>query len=186
MFIRTFSIMMFIFSLSACSTTAPDSRSDYAKRSEIDANVTHALTTLYSQAKGSQELIARSKGVLVFPSVLSAGFVVGGEYGEGALLIGKRHGGYYKTTTGSFGLQAGAQSKTIILVFMTQDALDKFRSSKGWTAGVDANVALFNVGADGSITTNTAQAPVAGFILTNGGLMFNVSLQGTKISRLNI
>jgi lipid-binding SYLF domain-containing protein len=186
MFIRIFSVAALIFSLAACTTTAPDSRSDFQKRREIDSNVSHTLTTLYSQAKGSQELVAKAKGVLVFPSVLSAGFVVGGEYGEGALRMGDKHGGYYKTTAGSIGFQAGAQSKSIVLLFMTQEALDRFVNSKGWTIGLDANVALFNVGADGSVTSETARAPVVGFVMTNGGLMFNVSLQGAKISPLDI
>ncbi len=88
--------------------------------------------------------------------------------------------------TGSIGFQAGAQSKAIIFLFMTQEALDHFRQGNGWTAGVDANVALLTIGADGSVDTETAKAPVVGFVLTNGGLMFNVSLQGTKVSRLNL
>lgn len=183
---RVFSAFLVIFALGACSTTSPDVRTDSQKRSEINSDVSHTLTTLYSQSSSAKELIAKSKGVLVFPSVLSAGFVVGGEYGEGALQTGGKTVGYYKTTTGSIGFQAGAQSKSIILAFMTQDALDKFVNSNGWTAGIDANVAILNVGADGSISTNTAQAPVVGFVLTNGGLMFNVSLQGTKISKLDI
>jgi lipid-binding SYLF domain-containing protein len=87
--------------------------------------------------------------------------------------------------TGSFGFQAGAQSKAIIFLFMTQDALDHFRQGNGWTAGVDANVAVLTIGADGSVDTETAKAPVIGFVMTNGGLMFNISLQGTKVSRLD-
>jgi lipid-binding SYLF domain-containing protein len=88
--------------------------------------------------------------------------------------------------SGSFGLQAGAQSKAIIFLFMTQDALDKFRGSDGWSAGVDASVALVKIGANGVVDTTTATAPVEAFVLTNAGLMADVSLAGTKVSRLKI
>lgn len=177
--------LMLSLPLISCSTTNPDNTSSsMSKQQAIDANVRETLNKLYSQSSGSREMVAKAKGVLVFPSVLAAGFVIGAEYGEGALYMGNQHGGYYKTMTGSIGFQAGAQSKAIILLFMTQEALDRFRQSDGWTAGVDANVAVLKMGADGSVDTETARAPVVGFVLTNGGLMFNVSLQGTKVSKL--
>jgi lipid-binding SYLF domain-containing protein len=124
--------------------------------------------------------------VLVFPSVISAGFWVGGQYGEGALRVGGRTAGYYSTVAGSFGLQIGAQSKALIFLFMTQEALDKFLGSQGWAAGADATVAVLNVGANGAVDTSTATSPVEAFVLTNAGLMAGVSLEGTKISRLMI
>lgn len=174
-------------SMTACTTTMPANQASHvSKRQAIDANAEETLNDLYHQAKGSRELVAKAKGVLVFPSVLTAGFMVGGAYGEGELRIGNEQAGYYKTMTGSIGFQAGAQSKAIIFLFMTQEALDHFRQGNGWTAGVDANVALLTIGADGSVDTETAKAPVVGFVLTNGGLMFNVSLQGTKVSKLNL
>jgi lipid-binding SYLF domain-containing protein len=94
--------------------------------------------------------------------------------------------GYYSTVSGSFGLEAGAQSKALIFLFMTQEALAKFRNSDGWTAGVDSSVALVKVGANGVIDATTATQPVDCIVLTNTGLMANLSLQGTKVSRLNI
>ena len=136
--------------------------------------------------KGSRELVSKARGVLVFPSVLQAGFIVGGQYGEGALRVGGSTVGYYSTISGSFGLQAGAQSKAIIFLFMTQDALDKFRNADGWSVGGDASVALVKMGANGAIDSNTATAPVEVFVLTNAGLMGDLSLQGTKVSRLKI
>jgi lipid-binding SYLF domain-containing protein len=172
--------------LSACTTTMPSQQaSNMTTRQAIDADSAATLNSLYRQAKGSRELVTKAKGVLVFPSVLTAGFMVGGSYGEGELRIGNQPDGYYKTMTGSFGFQAGAQSKAIIFLFMTQEALDHFRQGNGWTAGVDANVAVLTIGADGSVDTETAKAPVIGFVMTNGGLMFNISLQGTKVSRLD-
>ncbi|MBP0592246.1 hypothetical protein J8I87_21440 [Paraburkholderia sp. LEh10] len=160
--------------------------SNAAKREEIDAKVRGTLTRLYSTVKGSKELVAKANGVLVFPSVLKVGFVAGGEYGEGALHVGGKTAGYYSTVAGSFGLQAGAQSKAVIFLFMTQDALTKFRNSKGWSVGGEGSVALLKVGANGEIDTTTATAPVEAIVLTNAGLMGDVSLSGTKVSRLKI
>ncbi|MEZ2353396.1 YSC84-related protein [Caballeronia sp. RCC_10] len=150
----------------------------------IDADVDSTLQRLYTTVSGSRELVAKASGVLVFPSVIQAGFVVGAQYGKGSLRAGGHTVGYYSTTSGSVGLQAGAQSKAIIFLFMTQDALTKFRSSNGWSAGADASVALVRMGANGTIDTTTASKPVQAFVLTNAGLMADASLEGTKVSRL--
>ena len=175
--------------LAGCTTNKgnPDTpATDSAKRQSIDASVEGTMSRLYTTVKGSRELVSKARGVLVFPSVLQVGFVVGGQYGEGSLRVGGSTVGYYSTISGSFGLQAGAQSKAIIFLFMTQDALDKFRNSDGWSAGADASVALVKMGANGVIDTTTATKPVEAIVLTNAGLMADVSLQGTKVSRLKI
>jgi lipid-binding SYLF domain-containing protein len=177
--------------LAGCTTTSPGSNNntpttDSSKRQSIDASVDGTLSRLFTTVKGSRELVSKARGVLVFPSVLQAGFIVGGQYGEGALRVGGSTVGYYSTVSGSFGLQAGAQSKAIIFLFMTQDSLDKFRNTDGWSVGGDASVALVKIGANGAIDTNTATAPVQVFVLTNAGLMGDLSLQGTKVSRLKI
>jgi lipid-binding SYLF domain-containing protein len=176
--------------LAGCTTTGTSSHdtaaTDTSKRHAIDASVDGTLSKLFTTVPGSRELVSKARGVLVFPSVLQAGFIVGGQYGEGALRVSGATVGYYSTVSGSFGLQAGAQSKAIIFLFMTQDSLDKFRNADGWSAGVDASVALVKVGANGAVDTTTATAPVQVFVLTNAGLMGDVSLQGTKVSRLKI
>jgi lipid-binding SYLF domain-containing protein len=175
--------------LAGCTTNSGNPSTpatDSSKRQSIDASVDGTMSRLFTTVKGSRELVSKARGVLVFPSVLQVGFVVGGQYGEGSLRVGGGTVGYYSTISGSFGLQAGAQSKAIIFLFMTQDALDKFRSADGWSAGGDASVALVKMGANGAIDTTTATAPVEVFILTNAGLMADVSLQGTKVSRLKI
>lgn len=176
--------------LAGCTTTGFGSRNsaaqNAAKRSQIDADVDATLARLFNTVDGSRELIGRSRGVLVFPSVIQAAFWVGGQYGTGALRVDGRTAGYYSTTGGSFGLQIGAQSKAIIFAFMTQEALDHFVNSQGWSAGADATVALATVGANGKIDTSTATSPVEAFVLTNAGLMAGVSLDGTKVSRLVI
>jgi len=175
-----------------CSTTTPsDSQASspqqsQAKRSEIDNGVSSALDQLYRQEPGSRGLVQQAKGTLVFPKVFKAGLIVGGEYGEGALRVAGRTVDYYSATAGSLGLQAGAQEKSVFILFMTDDALSKFRSSSGWEVGGDASVALINVGASGAVNTQTAQRPILGYVLTQGGLMVDVSLNGTKISKLSV
>ena len=173
-------------SLAACNTAKTPTEAA-SKRQEINTGVDSALNKLYSSTPGSREQASKAKGILVFPSVIAAGLVVGGEYGEGALRSGGTSIGYYKTSTASFGLQIGAQSKAVIMMFMTQDALDKFRTSdKGWTAGVDGSVAVAKTGANGALDTATTNAPIVGFVLTNSGLMANLSFEGTKVSKLEI
>ncbi|HLX24299.1 MAG TPA: YSC84-related protein [Usitatibacter sp.] len=170
---------------SGCTTTGPhDSGSYAAKNSSIDAGVDQTLSRLYEAAPQSREMVARAAGVLVFPSVLNVGLIVGGEHGDGALRVNGATVDYYKTTGGSIGLQAGAQTKAEVILFMTQESLDKFRNSHGWTAGADATVAIANIGANGSIDTETARRPIVGFVMTNNGLMAGVSLEGAKYSKL--
>ncbi|MFT3717248.1 MAG: YSC84-related protein [Pseudorhodoferax sp.] len=170
-----------------CTTTRPEHTSTPASsRAAIDADVDAALSKLYANVPGSREMVAKSAGVLVFPSVISAALGVGAEYGRGALREGGRTVGYYSTTAGSVGWQAGAQSRAIIYVFSTQDALAKFRASKGWTVGADATVALATVGANGQVDSNTIRQPVVGYVLTNAGLEAGVALQGAKISQVNL
>jgi lipid-binding SYLF domain-containing protein len=177
--------------LAGCTTTAPGSNdataaTDASRRHSIDADVDGTMSRLFTTVKGSRELVSKARGVLVFPSVLQAGFIVGAQHGDGSLRVGGSTVGYYSTTSGSFGLQAGAQSKAMIFLFMTQDSLDNFRNADGWSVGADASVALVKVGANGAVDTTTATAPVQVFVLTNAGLMGDLSLQGTKVSRLKI
>ncbi|RSE78287.1 twin-arginine translocation pathway signal [Achromobacter denitrificans] len=169
-----------------CTTTPPSKPSAAAKtdtREALDSAANATLDKLYEAAPSSRELVARARGVLVFPDVLSGSFIVGAEHGKGVLLVGQTAVGYYHTTSGSIGFQAGAQSKAMVLLFMTDDALTKFRNSSGWTVGADATVAIVNIGANGRIDTNTAKQPIVGFVMNNGGLMAGVSLEGTKVSK---
>ena len=128
--------------------------------------------------------MSKSEGMLVFPSVIKAGIGIGGEYGEGALRIAGKTADYYSTAAASIGLQLGAQAKTVIILFLEKAALDKFRNSKGWEAGVDGSVALIQVGAGGSIDTTNIKDPIIGFVIGQKGLMFNVTLEGSKFTKL--
>jgi len=170
--------------IAGCSS--PPANPD-AKRREIDAGVDNALAQLYASSSSAHELASRARGILVFPSVVTAGFVVGGSYGEGALRRTGSTVGYYKLGAGSVGLLAGAESKAMYVLFMTDEALQKFQSNtSGWTAGVDASVAFAKVGADAGVDTETAKAPIIGFARTNGGFMANLSFDGTKVEKLVI
>ena len=175
--------------LTGCTTTPdkPDNAATNAsKRQAIDSSVDATLSRMYSTVKGSRELVAKSRGVLVFPDVLQAGFIVGGQSGNGALRVGGSTVGYYNTSSLSVGLQAGAQSKAIVFLFMTQQALEEFRGSDGWAAVAGASVALVKMGANGAVDSNTATAPIEVVVLTNAGLMGDVSINGTKVSKLKI
>jgi len=158
---------------------------DAATAKEIDVSVDVALENFQKEVKGSEEFLKTAKGVLIFPSVLKAGFGVGGEYGEGALRIDGKSVDYYNTVAGSFGFQFGAQAKTIILVFIQEDALTSFRSAKGWEVGADGSVALVNLGAGGSIDTTNIKDPIVAFVFGQKGLMYNLTLEGSKFTKLD-
>lgn len=172
--------------LMGCTTTAPDGRTAPAStHGAIDTQADATLERLYAQVPGARQIGATAKGILIFPAVVGGSFVVGAEYGRGVLLPATGPRSYYGVVVGSFGWQVGAQSKAIAYMFTTTESLERFRRSKGWTAGVDATVALANVGANGSIDTNTMHQPVVGFVLANAGLEVGASLQGMKISELD-
>lgn len=171
--------------ITGCTTTGPSAKADYASANDkIEADVDATLSRLYEAAPSSRQLVQRAAGVLVFPSVLNAGLIVGAEHGKGVLRVDGRTVERYSQSGGSVGLQAGAQTRAEVLLFMTPDALAKFRASKGWTAGADATVAVAHIGANGMIDTETAKQPIVGFVLNNTGLMAGVSITGAKISRL--
>jgi lipid-binding SYLF domain-containing protein len=174
--------------LAGCTATTNTGANKDAEqeRQSINSQVDATLGKLYTQVKGSRELVSKARGILVFPNVVKAGFIVGGQYGEGALRVGGTTAGYYSTTAVSVGLQAGAQSKALIFLFMTQDSLDTFRNRDGWSAGGDASVAVLKLGANGAVDTTTATAPVQAFVLTNAGLMADLSVDGTKISKMKM
>jgi len=155
-----------------------------ASKVEIDTNIEVALEKFYAESAAGKRLAERSKGMLVFPRVVKAGIGIGGEYGEGALMINGSAVDYYNTAGASIGFQLGAQVKSQIILFMTDDALDTFRSSDGWEAGVDGSVAVVEFGAGGEISSNSAQQPIIGFIFSNKGLMYNLTFEGSKMTKI--
>jgi len=155
-----------------------------ATASEIDARVNASLDRFVKEVKGAKEFLNAAKGVLIIPKVIQGGLVVGAEYGEGALRIGGKTVGYYNIASASFGYQIGAQEKDIIVVFMSDAALKKFRTSKNWQAGVDAQVTVVNVGADESLDTTKFKQPVVGFVFGQKGLMAGATIEGSKFTKL--
>ena len=163
----------------------PIQSSHSASAHEIDIRVKAAIDIFNERVKEGKEFLANAKGVLVFPNIVKAGFFVGGEFGEGALLINNKHVDYYRTTGASFGFQFGAQTKSIIIVFLDDEALRNFRNSSGWEVGVDGSIAIADAGAGGSIDSTNISDPIVAFVYGNKGLMIDVSLAGTKYSKIN-
>jgi len=159
-------------------------QSKAASGAEINAGVNATLEKFYAQFPGSRALAARASGILVFPTVIKAGIGIGGEYGEGAMRVGGRTVGFYNVISGSVGFQFGAQARSVIIMFMTPQALGNFQRIEGFRVGVDGSVVVVVVGAGGSIDTDKITSPVIGFILDSKGLMYNLTLEGSKISRI--
>jgi lipid-binding SYLF domain-containing protein len=156
-----------------------------ASKDEIDAEVRQALSSFHKHTSAGKELEKKAKGVLVFPNVIKAGIGLGGEYGEGALLVDGKTVGYYNVAAASIGLQLGAQARSEIILFMNNKVLSDFKGSAGWKAGVDGSVALATLGTGGAIDSETAKEPIIGFIFSNKGLMYNLSFEGSKITKLD-
>jgi lipid-binding SYLF domain-containing protein len=170
--------------LLVCAWTGEVRPAAAATKGEIATEVGATLEKLYTQAPESRQLANKAKGMLVFPSVKKGGLIVGGSYGEGALLINDKPVAYYSTTSGSIGLQAGYQESSVVYMFMTDEALQKFRESSGWEVGGDASVAVIDTGSTSKIGSQTFDQPVVAFVFGESGLMAGVSLEGSKISRL--
>ncbi len=156
-----------------------------ASREEIDARVQGALDELYERSPAARELAGKASGILVFPRVIKAGFGVGGEFGEGSLLVGGAPVQYYRLASASVGFQIGGQARSQVLMFMTDQALADFRNSDGWEAGVDGSVALVEFGAGGDVSTHSGKEPIVGFVFGNKGLMYNLSLEGSKFWKID-
>ncbi len=156
-----------------------------AAAEEIDASANVATRRFYKQVGGAEEFVRSAKGLLIMPGVKKAAFIIGGEYGEGALRIGGETVDYYNIVSGSVGFQIGVEAKDIIIAFMTQEALDGFRASSGWEAGLDGNVALITIGAGERVDTRTIKDPIVGFVFDVKGLMADISFKGAKFTKLD-
>ena len=156
-----------------------------ASAAVIDVRVSETVEEFKEQVNGAEVFLNQAAGYLVFPKVYKVGVGIGGETGEGALRIGGQNVDYYRTSSGSFGFQLGAQARSIVIVFMTEESLNKFRDSEGWKVGIDGSVALVDLGAGKTIDSKNIKDPVVGFIFGSKGLMYNLTLEGTKIHKLD-
>jgi len=156
-----------------------------ASAEKIDRESNKALQVFREDVNGADVFLNQAAGYLIFPRVIKAGIGIGGETGEGALRVGGQTIAYYRTSAGSIGFQLGAQAKSIVIAFMTKESLQKFRDSSGWKVGVDGSVALIDLGAGKTIDSNNIKDPVVGFIFGSKGLMYNLTLEGSKFSKLD-
>jgi lipid-binding SYLF domain-containing protein len=151
---------------------------------EINDAANATLHRFVEQNPSAEELGRKAAGVLVFPSVLKAGIGVGGEYGEGVLIVHGNAAGYYNIIAASVGFQLGVQSQSVIIMFMTQETLAQFENAYGWKVGIDGSIVIVTVGAAGSVDSDSLTSPIIGFILDQQGLMYSLSLEGAKITRI--
>jgi lipid-binding SYLF domain-containing protein len=156
-----------------------------ASADKLNRESNKALQVFKDDVDGAEVFLSQAAGYLVFPRVVKVGIGIGGETGEGVLRVGGSTVAYYRTSAGSIGFQLGAQAKSIVIAFMTRDALDKFRNASGWKVGVDGSVALIDLGAGKTIDSDNIKDPVVGFIFGSKGLMYNRTLEGTKFSKLD-
>jgi len=151
---------------------------------EINKEVNATLHQFLTQVQGGGEFLKAAKGVLVIPNIVKAGLGVGGEYGQGALRIAGKTVAYYSLSAGSIGFQAGAEKVNLVLIFMQEQALKKFRGSSGWKAGVDGTITFIDKGKEKSIDTTNIKDPIVGFLFGQRGLMADITIEGAKFTKL--
>ena len=154
------------------------------KKAVIDSNTENALLKLRGHSNGTDQLLDKAFGVLVFPDVVKMGFGGGGRFGEGSLLVGGETKAYYVTAGVPHSAQPDAEFKAEVILFMTEQALREFRSSQGWEVGVDGSVSLVDADIGGSIEPADVTEPVVGFIFSDKGLMKNLTMEGSRITRI--
>jgi lipid-binding SYLF domain-containing protein len=156
-----------------------------ASKKKIDRRVVKALAEFHEVVGNADELLERAEGVLIFPNIKKAGLGVGGEVGSGALQINGETVAYYSSYTASIGFQLGFQVRRQILLFLQKEALERFRNSSNWEVGVDGSVTLVTLDAGGEVSSETFDDPVIAFIYGGKGLMYNLTLEGNKISEIH-
>jgi len=177
--LTVFAFIVLVQMLSACASTG-------SPANEIDVRADIALSALAKESDEGMALVAEVPGYLVFPNVVKAGLGIGAESGKGVLRVGGKTVAYYRMSSGSIGFQLGIQSKSVIITFRTLSALEQFRHSAGWQAGVDGSIAVANIGAGKSLGMGSSGNPVVGIVFGTKGLMYNLTLEGTKITKLDV
>jgi len=154
-------------------------------KAEIDANINVALQEFYEHSPEGEILSKKAKGILVFPKITKVGFILGAGYGEGALLKNGKTIEYYSNITGSVGYQLGIEKRSQVVLFLEEEALSEFIESDGWDGGADASFTIATIGVAGTTSYENIKDPVVAFIFSNQGLMFNFSIEGSKITKLD-
>ena len=176
-----FAVTMLLVAVLFCSTIVEGA--DTA--AQIDRDVDNAISKLYTSSPAAKELSKVSKGILVFPTVVKGGLIIGGQYGKGALRVGGKTVGYYSTAAASYGLQAGAQTFGYAMFFMTEGALKYLKKSSGWEIGVGPTIVVVDEGLARSLSTSTAKEDIYVFFFSQKGLMAGLGIQGSKITQIH-
>ena len=178
--------MLFVAFLAVTAVTlqTPDT-ARAASAAAIDADARATMEHFFAKVINGRALANKAEAVLIFPSIVKAGIGIGGEYGEGAMHVRGTTTAYYNIIGASVGFQLGVQTRSVIIMFMTPGALAGFQSRAGFKVGVDGSVAIITVGVGGEVDTNNVLDPIIGFVFNNKGLMYNLTLEGSKITRIN-
>jgi lipid-binding SYLF domain-containing protein len=181
---RRLALIIALVALAGCTSSSPSDRA--AQKAEINAGADAALSKLYAENPAAKTLAGRAKGIAVFPNIVKGGLGIGGESGDGVLRVASKPVAYYNTSSASIGLQAGIQSYSQVLMFLTEEALAGFRKSSGWEAGVDGSIAVLQTGAGGELDTTNISDPVVGFVFGEQGLMADAAIEGSKYTKLEL
>ena len=181
---RTTLTLLSIIMISVTAYFVMPAPAQAASASEIDRNATQALTTLYKNTPGAKALADKSKAILIFPSIVKGGFIVAGQYGDGALRKRGKTVGYYRSLAASYGFQAGVQSFGYVLFFMDDESVKYLDKSDGWELGTGPSLVVLDEGFGKNFSTTTLQKGVYAFIFSQKGLMAGIALQGSKITKI--
>jgi lipid-binding SYLF domain-containing protein len=184
-YVRLMTMISILALTGACSTAQSPSDSALNPDPGMDQEAAAALQSLYADTPKARELAQNAKGILVFPDVVKAGFLVGAHHGEGELIENGKVTGYYATTAASYGLQAGVQTFGYVMFFMSDSALQNLKTSPGFDVGIGPSVVVVDAGMAKSMTTATLQSDIYAFIFNQTGLMAGMGLQGSKITKLS-
>jgi lipid-binding SYLF domain-containing protein len=176
-------IILLVFAFAA-STLIDPNPARAASAADLNRDARKALQRLYKESSSAKALGEKAKGILVFPSIVKAGFMIGGLFGEGVLLKEDKAVAYYDTVAGSYGLQAGAQKYGYAMFLMNDAANQYLDKSDGWEVGTGPSIVVMDKGAAGGMSTTTAMSDVYAFIFSQTGLMGGLGLQGTKITKI--
>ncbi len=174
-----------IFATAALVAVSVMNQASAATAEDLDKDSQQALQTLYKTEPLAEHMSSTAKAVLVFPNVIKAGLVFGAGYGEGEMIKGSKVADYYNSVTGSWGLQAGAQSYAYVVFLMTDDAVRYVEKTKGWELGVGPTVVVVDEGLAKNLSTSSLKDDAYAFIFSQQGLMAGVSIEGTKITRID-
>ena len=156
-----------------------------ASASTIDRDARAALTQLYKHTPGAKALADKAVAVLVFPSIVKGGFIIAGQFGDGALRKNGKSIAYYRSLAASYGFQAGVQAFGYVLFFMDDDSLQYLDKSDGWELGTGPSLVVLDAGFGKNLSTTTLQKGVYAFMFDQRGLMGGDGIQGSKITRIN-